>query len=114
MEYKVDATGMKLGRLASKVAILLMGKNEPSFRKNAYPKNAVRIINLNKIDITERKLSQITHTSYSGYPGGIKKESGKHVKDTKGYGDLLKHAVSRMLPKNKHRSTMLKNLMINE
>src|SRR3989344_2135880 len=99
--YKIDATGLKLGRLASKTAVLLIGKDSPSFRKNLPPSVIVEINNLNKIDITEKKLFEITHTRYSGFPGGKKQISGKKIVKTKGYKELLKHAVSRMLPKNK-------------
>ena len=110
----LDASGEKLGRLATKAATFLMGKNQPSYQRNAFPKTTVMIKNASKLDITEKKISEITHTRYSGYPGGIRKYTGKKVAADKGYGELIRHAVSRMLPKNKHRATMLKNLKISE
>ena len=113
-KHQIDATGMKLGRLATKVATLLMGKDVPSFRKNAIPKNVVEIENINKIDFTEKKLQEMTHTTYSGYPGGKKQASGKKIVESKGYKSLLTHAVSRMLPKNKNRELMIRNLIIKE
>jgi large subunit ribosomal protein L13 len=113
-KHQIDATGSKLGRLATKVATLLMGKNEPSFRKHFAPSAIVEIANASRMDITDRKLNELSHVRYSGCPGGFTKESGKRIVSTKGYGELLRHAVSRMLPKNKHRDTMLKNLIITE
>lgn len=113
-EHTIDATGQKLGRLATKVATLLMNKNSTNFRKHVKPSVKVVISNISKIDITERKLNEITHNRYSGYPGGFTSTSGRKIIKDKGYGELLKHAVSRMLPKNKLRDIMLKNLTVNE
>lgn len=113
-QHAIDATGKKLGRLATTVATLLSGKNSPLYERHLAPKNKVTIKNVSKIDIPEKKLFQLSHTRYSGYPGGFKKNIGKKIVTKKGYRELLRHAVSRMLPKNKHRQTMLKNLTISE
>ena len=112
--HTIDATSEKLGRLASKVAILLTGKDKPSFRKNAIPNAKVSIVNASKLSITDKKISALTHTRYSGYPGGLTKQFAKNVMVKKGSAELIRHAISRMLPKTKHRSTMLKNLEISE
>ncbi len=112
--HTIDATEQKLGRLASKVATLLSGKDKPTFRKNVVPSAKVNIINAGKISITDKKLLQMTHTRYSGYPGGMTKSTAKNVRGKKGTEELIRHAVSRMLPKIKHRSLMLKNLEISE
>ena len=113
-EHTIDAKEQKLGRLATKVATLLMGKDTPSFRKNTFPSAKVHIINAGKISITNRKLVEMTHSHYSGYPGGLKQKTGKIVRTQKGTGALIRHAVSRMLPKTKHRSNMLKHLTVSE
>ncbi len=113
-EYTIDAKEQKLGRLASKVAVILMGKNVTTFRKNLFPSTKVHIINASKISITDRKLDEITHSRYSGYPDGLKQKSGTIIRSQKGTEELIRHAVSRMLPKNKHRSGMLKNLSVSE
>lgn len=112
--HEIDATDKKLGRLATLVATLLMGKDKPTFRKNLFPHATVTIKNASKISITDRKLDEITHTRYSGYPGGITQQSAAHVAEIKGYGEIIRHAVSRMLPKTKHRDNMLKHLIISE
>lgn len=112
--HTIDATGLKLGRLATRVATLLMNKNSPEFRKHLVPTVKVTISNASRLDITEKKLGEITHNRYSGYPGGFTSLKGKKIIADKGYGELIKHAVSRMLPKNKLRDIMLKNLIVNE
>lgn len=114
MNHQIDATGEKLGRLATKVATLLMGKDTPSFRKNLAPSAKVEIINASKMDITEKRMAGITHTRYSGYPGGQTQIKGKYIVSSRGYKELVRHAVSRMIPKTKHHSNMLKNLTVSE
>ena len=112
--HTIDATEKKLGRLATVVAQLLMGKDKPAFRKNAIPNFKVSIVNASKLSITDKKVLELIHSRYSGYPGGLTKQSGKSVRDKKGSAEIIRHAVSRMIPKTKHRSLMLKNLEITE
>jgi len=112
MEYKLDATGEKLGRLATKVAGLLMGKNIPDFVKNAVVGAKVEVENVSKLDISKKKLEQTGYNRYSGYPGGRRTEKMKEVIEKKGQGELLRRAVRGMLPTNKLRSKLMKNLII--
>ena len=113
-EYTIDATNGKLGRLASEAATKLMGKNTPEFRKNIAPKVKVTIINASKLDLGVKKRAQKTYQSYSGYPGGRREWTmDAEIKD-RGYSDLFRKAVTGMLPGNKLRPVMLKNLVIEE
>ncbi len=117
MEQKlitIDAEGKKLGRLATQVAVTLRGKNKPGFRKNVLSKQKVTVTNASKMDIDERRLVTLTHKRYSGYPGGLKELTGKEVVSKKGYKALLEHAVSGMLPKNKHRKLLMQHLTITD
>ena len=114
MEYNLDATGKKLGRLASQIAILLMGKNKPDFTKNEVSNVKVNITNASKMDITRKKMKQKEYQRYSGYPGGRKVENMEKIISTKGYAEILNKAVYGMLPGNKLRPLMLKNLKISE
>ena len=68
MNHQIDAKDMKLGRLATKVATLLMGKDQPTFRKNLAPTAKVSITNASKMDINEKRMAGIIHTRYSGHP----------------------------------------------
>ena len=114
MEHTIDAKGKKLGRLASEVAILLMGKNTPDFKRNAPADVKVKITNASLMDIPDEKMESKEYQRYSGYPGGRKvrkmtQEVAKH-----GYGEVLKKAVYGMLPANKLRAVVMKNLIITE
>ncbi len=112
--HTIDATNGKLGRIAAEAAKLLIGKDKTDFVKNAIVGSKVKIINASKISIDEKKLKTDTHARYSGYPGGLTKETFDKVVAKKGYGELIKKAVSGMLPKNKLRTKFLLNLTISE
>lgn len=113
-EVTIDAKGKKLGRLASEVAVMLRGKDQSSFERHVMASVRVNITNAGKIETTERKLKHITHKRYSGHPGGLKVLSGSQVAATKGKRELLRKAIYGMLPKNSHRSKIMKHLTISE
>lgn len=110
----IDATGKSLGRLASEVAALLNAKDSVSFVKNAVADVTVTVENASKVKVTGNKMNESVHKSYSGYPGGLKEKPLKHVVATKGYGEIIKHAVKGMLPKNKLQDIRLKNLVVKD
>lgn len=110
MTYTIDAAGKKLGRVASEAAVLLMGKDSPDFARNRVAQVQVRITNVSKISIDEKKYAGKIYTRFSGYPGGLKKETAGHVAATKGHSELMRRAIRRMLPVNRLRDRMLKNL----
>ena len=114
MEYNLDAKGKKLGRLATNAAVLLMGKNTPAFQKNTIADVKVKIGNVSKLDISKKKMKQKEYSRYSGYPGGRKVEKMEKVVQKKGYAELVKKAVYGMLPTNKLRAKIMKNLIITE
>ena len=102
----------KLGRLATKISVILMGKDEPSFEKNIVSKVKVNVENISLLDISKKKMEKKIYQSYSGYPGGLKEKTMKQVVDKKGHGEILRKAVLGMLPKNKLQSERIKNLNI--
>ena len=114
MKHTIDATNKKIGRIASQVAILLMGKDKSSFARNEVPKVEVTVINAKKLSIDERKLKEKKYSRYSGYPSGLKFETLDKVIKEKGEKEVLKRAIFGMLPKNKLRSKMIKNLKVEE
>jgi len=114
MNYEIDAQNKKLGRLASEVASILMGKNRADFVRNAIPDVKVKITNAGKIFTTNKKMSNKIYKNYSGYPGGLKERTMKKVVSDKGMKEVLRIAVRGMLPKNKLRDRMMKNLIISE
>lgn len=111
--YTINADGQKLGRVAAKAAALLIGKNLPEYARNKVFNVQVTIENASKLDIFEGKL-KTEYKRYSGYPGGLHEKSMAQVIDKKGKGGLLKIAISGMLPKNKLKSRIIKNLIIKE
>ncbi|MCA9352565.1 50S ribosomal protein L13 [Patescibacteria group bacterium] len=112
-EYVFDATGASLGRLATEIAMVLRGKNEPTFQPNVAPDVRVVVNNASQVDLNQSQLDA-EYTRYSGYPGGLKHESRGHVIERKGYREVFEKAVYGMLPNNKLRAVMMKNLIINE
>lgn len=114
MEYNLDARGEILGRLASQIAILLMGKNKTDFTKHELADVKVNVINASKLNITRKKMKQTEYQKYSGFPGGRKVENMEKIISTKGFTEILKKAVYGMLPANKLRPLMMKNLIITE
>lgn len=110
---EMDATGRRLGKLATEVAVVLMGKDQPDFAKNVIAPVTVKVTNLSKMDISEKKKGEI-YQSYSGYPGGRSEETLEHLAKRLGYGEVFKRSVKNMLPKNKLQSKLLKNLELSE
>ena len=115
MRYIIDAKKKKLGRIASEVATILMGKNTPNFVRNSLPKDTtVEVLNTSQLDISPKKIIQKTYAKYSGYPGGLRQEKMETVISKKGYKEVFRLAVYGMLPSNKLRSRMMKKLTIKE
>lgn len=109
----IDATGMRLGRLATTVASLLQGKDLANFARNTIPKRKVMITNAKKLDVPESKKSD-EYQRYSGHPGGRKVETLEHLGKRRGYAEVIRRTVSGMLPKNKLHKPMMHNLEITE
>jgi len=109
--YIIDASGRVLGRLASRVALILRGKNKPDFAPHKLSNNKVVVYNLEKIVLTGKKSQDKVYYRHSGYLGGIKSSSFKEI-FAKNPTLPFKKAVYRMLPKNKLRDKMIKNLKL--
>lgn len=110
----IDASGRTLGRIASEVAMSLMGKTKATFERNIYSGFPVKVVNASKIRITAKKLDEIFHTRYSGMRGGLRVLKGTETAEKKGLKELLKLATYQMLPGNKLRRIMMKNLKIED
>ena len=110
----IDASGRTLGRVATEVAMSLMGKTKASFERNKYSGFPVKVINAGKIRITTKKLDEIVHKRYSGMRGGLRILKGTETKEKKGMKELVKLAIFQMLPGNKLRREMMKNLTVEE
>lgn len=109
--YKIDATDRKLGRLAAEIAAILRGKNDPGFLPYKLSDNKVIVFNTSKIIVTGKKFEQKKYHRYSGYPGGLRTDTFEDL-FKKDPNEPLKRAIYGMLPKNKLRAKMLKNLKL--
>ena len=109
--HHIDARGESLGRLATKIARLLMGKNKASYLPHKDDGDTVVITNVELLAITIKKVQQKKYYHYSGYPGGMKSKKMSNVFADQP-AEVLRHAVYYMLPKNKLRKNMIKRLII--
>ena len=94
----IDAEGATLGRLATKAAMILRGKNKPHYTPNADTGDFVVIVNADKVVLTGNKADQKRYWRYSGYLGGLKFESFREAM-AKHPERVVEHAVKGMLPK---------------
>ncbi len=107
----VDAQGLVLGRLASKIAIRLRGKDKPTYTPYMDAGDFVIVVNADKVVLTGKKLTDKIYYSYSGYPGGLTETpAGKMLKEKP--RNVLLMAVKGMLPKNSLGRAMLKKLKV--
>lgn len=109
--YTIDATGKSLGRLSAEVAPLLRGKNEAAFLPYRLPGVKVEVKNISAMRFTKKKKGEIWQYHHTGYHGGLKSLTFGQAfqKDPK---RLFIQAVKGMLPRNKLRAKMLKNLAV--
>lgn len=109
--WVADAQGQVLGRLASKVAHRLRGKDKPIYTPYMDTGDFVIVVNADKVLLTGKKLTDKIYYSYSGYPGGLRETpAGKMLKEKP--ANVLRMAVRGMLPKNTLGRAMLKKLKI--
>lgn len=111
MTYNIDAENQSLGRLASEIAVLLRGKNNPNYNPSVLPDEKVIVKNLGKIKFTGKKLDQKKYYHYSGYPGGLKSKNLRTAFE-KNPVWVLHQAVYRMLAGNRLRDKIIKNLIV--
>ncbi|OGL95185.1 50S ribosomal protein L13 [Candidatus Uhrbacteria bacterium RIFOXYB12_FULL_58_10] len=107
----IDAAGKAPGRLATQIAMILIGKDKASFLPNVDAGDAVEVANASKMKITGKKLEQKTYYAHTGGPRGLSAKLMKTVW-AKDPSDVLRRAVDRMLPKNRHRTERMKRLKI--
>lgn len=109
--YVVDAAGQTLGRLASRIAIILRGKHKPIFTPGMDVGDFVIVVNADKIAVTGNKLQQKMYYRYSLHPGGLTQASLAKVLATHPQR-VIEHAVKGMLPKNRLGDAMIKKLKV--
>lgn len=109
--YVVDAKDAVLGKLATKVATYLRGKNKPVFTPNVDTGDFIIVINADKIRLTGNKVADKVYYHHTGYIGGIKAQTAKELLEKKPE-KIIEKAVWGMLPKNRLGRTMIKKLKV--
>jgi len=109
--YIIDADGKILGRLATRIATILRGKQKLDFTRNVDMGDYVICINASKVKVTGKKETQKIYTRYTGYPGGLKKTTLKEMRAKKPE-EIIYHAVKGMLPKGPLGRKIIKKLKV--
>lgn len=109
----LDATNCSVGRLATQVSKILLGKNKPSYEYHKDSGDFVVIENIQRLRFTGKKFQTKVYHKYSGYPGGLKTASLKKI-FLENPSKILELAVLRMLPETRHRNNIMKRLIIND
>ncbi len=109
--YVVDAEGLVLGRMSSQVAAILRGKHKPIYTPHVDTGDHVIIINADKIVLTGKKLDQKKYYHHTGYPGGLKETTYRHLIEKKPEFAVYE-SIRRMMPKGPLGRKMLKKLRV--
>ena len=109
----IDATDLVLGRLASRVALVLRGKNKPNFTPNMDCGDNVIILNADKVKLTGKKMTDRVYVRHTGYPGGQRFTTPREILAKKPT-ELVRMAVKGMLPKNRLGAKLINNLYLYE
>ena len=109
--HVMDASGKVLGRLATQIASLLMGKHKPTFNRHLDMGDYVVVTNAEKVRVTGNKAKQKVYYRHSGYPGGLKSINLEKMMQTRPTR-VIEHAVKGMLPTNRLRARMMKRLKV--
>jgi large subunit ribosomal protein L13 len=109
--YLVDADGMSLGRLAGRIARVLLGKDKPSFTPGVDVGDFVVVINAEKVQVTGKKMDEKRYYRHSGYPGGLKSLTFRQQLAQRPEA-ILERAVWGMLPHNRYGRKVVKKLKV--
>ena len=107
----IDAADQVLGRLASRIALILRGKNKANFTPHVDCGDNVIVINAEKVRLTGNKLTEKVYVRHSGYPGGQRFSTPKDLLKRKPFA-VVEHAVKGMLPKNRLGAELFRNLYV--
>ena len=111
--YVIDATGISLGRVATKAANVLRGKHKAIYTPNVDCGDYVIVINADKVKLTGNKLDQKMYYNHSGYTGGLRERTAKEMKENYPV-EMIERAVKGMLPKGRLGRQMYKKLFVYE
>ena len=111
--YVIDAEGVNLGRLATRVADVLRGKHKPTFTPHVDCGDFVIVVNASKINLTGNKLNDKIYYNHSGYTGGLRERTAKEMRE-KYPIEMIERAVKGMIPHNRLGRQVAKKLFVYE
>ena len=111
--YVIDAEGLNLGRLATRVADVLRGKHKPTFTPHIDCGDYVIVINASKINLTGNKLNDKIYYNHSGYTGGLRERTAKEMRENYSV-EMIERAVKGMIPHNRLGRQVAKKLFVYE
>ena len=111
--YVIDAEGVNLGRLATRVADVLRGKHKPTFTPHIDCGDFVIVVNASKVNLTGNKLNDKIYYNHSGYTGGLRERTAKEMKE-KYPVEMIERAVKGMIPHNRLGRQVAKKLFVYE
>lgn len=111
--YVIDAEGVNLGRLATRVADVLRGKHKPTFTPNIDCGDYVIVVNASKINLTGNKLNDKIYYNHSGYTGGLRERTAKEMRENYSV-EMIERAVKGMIPHNRLGRQVAKKLFVYE
>ncbi len=109
--FVVDASEFELGRLATRIAVILRGKHKPTFTPHVDTGDFVVVVNAEQVRLTGRKLDQKHYHRYSGYPGGLRSIDARTVREEDSER-MIRQAVRGMLPKNRLSRSLISKLKV--
>jgi large subunit ribosomal protein L13 len=112
MDYTIDATNKRMGRLAGEIAVILQGKKNPKYEPRLEGDDKVIVKNINKLELTGRKMKQKKYYRHTTQIGHLKERTLEMLWEKKGPAEVLRRSVMGMLPKNKLRIKRIKRLII--
>ena len=111
--YVIDAEGVSLGRLATRVADVLRGKHKPTYTPNIDCGDFVVVVNASKVNLTGNKLTDKIYYNHSGYTGGLRERTAKEMKESYPV-EMIERAVKGMIPKTRLGRQVIKKLFVYE
>ena len=111
--YVIDAEGVSLGRLATRVADVLRGKHKPTYTPNIDCGDFVVVVNASKVNLTGNKLNDKIYYNHSGYTGGLRERTAKEMKESYPV-EMIERAVKGMIPKTRLGRQVIKKLFVYE
>ena len=111
--YVIDAEGVNLGRLATRVADVLRGKHKPTFTPHIDCGDFVIVVNASKVNLTGNKLNDKVYYNHSGYTGGLRERTAKEMRENYSV-EMIERAVKGMIPHNRLGRQVAKKLFVYE